>query len=317
MFSPRAGRREDTLGFCPGAVTAALGHAASPPARHEGRGRESPDSRAWKKGIEMVNAPKSLLFQRILHPRRAIAVTAALAPSPKQLPMRCVPASPAPTGGCPRGFTENVWISNCLTAARGHGRLPRWGTARWLRVLAVALSQNPSMVGVGRDLCGSSSPTPYPSRVTQSRLHRTLSRWVWNISREGQSNQSVNAQAAPSVLVSHPPIPRARKGGRARDGTRFGKGTPWRRTPEGSCPPLQGDHRRVVLQHWLPGQRRHQAPSPLSQQGCLPRGSSVGKDTPWLSLEEKPLARRAGGAAEGFPVCWPHVPLPLSNQVFN
>ena len=31
-------------------------------------------------------------------------------------------------------------------------------------------------VGVGRDLCGSPSPTPCQSRVTQSRLHRTLSR---------------------------------------------------------------------------------------------------------------------------------------------
>ena len=39
------------------------------------------------------------------------------------------------------------------------------------------LSQNPRMVGVGRDLWGSPSPTPCPSRVTQSRLHRTLSRW--------------------------------------------------------------------------------------------------------------------------------------------
>jgi len=31
-------------------------------------------------------------------------------------------------------------------------------------------SQDPSMVGVGRDLCGSPSPTPCPSRVTYSRL---------------------------------------------------------------------------------------------------------------------------------------------------
>jgi len=30
------------------------------------------------------------------------------------------------------------------------------------------------IVGVGRDLCGSSSPTPCRSRVTYSRLHRTL-----------------------------------------------------------------------------------------------------------------------------------------------
>jgi len=37
-------------------------------------------------------------------------------------------------------------------------------------------SQNHRMVGVGRDVCGSSSPTPCRSRVTYSRLHRTLSR---------------------------------------------------------------------------------------------------------------------------------------------
>ena len=36
-------------------------------------------------------------------------------------------------------------------------------------------SQNHRMVGVGRDLCGSSSPTPCRSRVTYSRLHRTRS----------------------------------------------------------------------------------------------------------------------------------------------
>ena len=32
------------------------------------------------------------------------------------------------------------------------------------------------MVGVGRDLCGSPSPTPCPSRVTHSRLHSTAAR---------------------------------------------------------------------------------------------------------------------------------------------
>jgi len=45
------------------------------------------------------------------------------------------------------------------------------------------------MSGVGRDLCGSPSPTPCPSRVTYSRLHRTLSRQVWSISREGDSRE--------------------------------------------------------------------------------------------------------------------------------
>jgi len=42
------------------------------------------------------------------------------------------------------------------------------------------------MFGVGKDLCGSSSPTPCQSRVTYSRLHRTLSKQVLNISREGR-----------------------------------------------------------------------------------------------------------------------------------
>jgi len=40
------------------------------------------------------------------------------------------------------------------------------------------------MFGVGRDLCGSSSPIPCRNRVTYSRLHRTASRRVLNISRE-------------------------------------------------------------------------------------------------------------------------------------
>ena len=44
-------------------------------------------------------------------------------------------------------------------------------------------SQNHRVAGVGRDLCGSPSPTPCPSRVTQSRLHSTASRRVLNISR--------------------------------------------------------------------------------------------------------------------------------------
>jgi len=50
---------------------------------------------------------------------------------------------------------------------------------------------NHSMVGVGRDLCGSPSPTPCPSRVTHSSLQRTLSKWVLNISREGDSTASL------------------------------------------------------------------------------------------------------------------------------
>ena len=50
---------------------------------------------------------------------------------------------------------------------------------------ATCFTESHRMFGVGRDLCGSPSPTPCRSRVTYSRLHRTLSRRVLNISREG------------------------------------------------------------------------------------------------------------------------------------
>ena len=53
---------------------------------------------------------------------------------------------------------------------------------------------------VGRDLCGSPSPTPCPSRVTQSRLHSTMSRQVWNISREGDSAFMVSPPVLEDVV---------------------------------------------------------------------------------------------------------------------
>jgi len=62
-------------------------------------------------------------------------------------------------------------------------------------------AQNHRMVGVGRDLCGSPSPTHCPSRVTQSRLHRTMSRRVLNISREGDSTASLGSLCQGSVTL--------------------------------------------------------------------------------------------------------------------
>jgi len=59
------------------------------------------------------------------------------------------------------------------------------------------LSQNHRMFGAGRDLCGSPSPTPCQSRVTQSRLHSTASRLGWNISREGDSTTSLGSLGQP------------------------------------------------------------------------------------------------------------------------
>jgi len=61
---------------------------------------------------------------------------------------------------------------------------------------------NHRMMGVGRALCGSPSPTPCRSRVTQTRLHSTVSRRVWNISREGDSTASLGSLGQGSVKCS-------------------------------------------------------------------------------------------------------------------
>ena len=61
--------------------------------------------------------------------------------------------------------------------------------------------QNHRMVGVGRALWGSPSPTPCPSRVTQSRLHSTASRRGWNISREGDSTASLGSLGQGSITL--------------------------------------------------------------------------------------------------------------------
>jgi len=62
-------------------------------------------------------------------------------------------------------------------------------------------SRNHRMFGVGRDLWGSSSTTPCRSKVTQSRLHRTVSRQVFNISREGDSTTSLGSLCQCSVTL--------------------------------------------------------------------------------------------------------------------
>ena len=64
---------------------------------------------------------------------------------------------------------------------------------------------NHRMFGVGRALCGSPSPTPRPSRVTQSRLHSTAARRGWNISREGDSTASLGSLGQGSV-TQHPAV---------------------------------------------------------------------------------------------------------------
>jgi len=80
---------------------------------------------------------------------------------------------------------------------KGKGRME----SRTLGSSSLIAQENHRMVGVGRDLCGSPSPTPCQSRVTQSRLHRTLFRRVLNISREGDSTASLGSLGQGSVTL--------------------------------------------------------------------------------------------------------------------
>ena len=81
---------------------------------------------------------------------------------------------------------------NALAPLPSHSRAAEHGPCLSGQVRG-HLPQNHRMVGVGRTLCGSPSPTPCPSRVTQSRLHSTASRQGWNISREGDSTASLGS----------------------------------------------------------------------------------------------------------------------------
>jgi len=52
-------------------------------------------------------------------------------------------------------------------------------------------SQNPRLVGVGRDLWRSSCPTPLLRQGHPEQLHRPASKWVLNISKDGDSPTSL------------------------------------------------------------------------------------------------------------------------------
>ena len=62
-------------------------------------------------------------------------------------------------------------------------------------------SQNHSMVAVRSDLCGHPVQPLCRSRVTYSRLHRTLSRRVLNISREGDSTTPLGSLCQCSITL--------------------------------------------------------------------------------------------------------------------
>jgi len=54
------------------------------------------------------------------------------------------------------------------------------------------ITESHRMIEVGRDLWRSSGPTSCSSRATESRLLRTMSRWLLNISENGDSMTSLD-----------------------------------------------------------------------------------------------------------------------------
>ena len=67
--------------------------------------------------------------------------------------------------------------------------------------LITIVLKNHRTIGVGKDLWVSSNPTPLQKQVLQSRLHRKQSRWILNISREGNSTASLGSLFQCTVIV--------------------------------------------------------------------------------------------------------------------
>jgi len=80
-------------------------------------------------------------------------------------------------------------VERLKTTTQTHGFSDEFSFKETLIYQLFTESQNHRMLGVGRALWGSPSPTPCPSRVTHSRLHSTAARWGLNISREGNSTK--------------------------------------------------------------------------------------------------------------------------------
>jgi len=68
-------------------------------------------------------------------------------------------------------------------------------------VLIFTESQNHRMVEVGRDLCGSSSPTPLPKQGHLQQAAQDRIQVVVNISREGDSTTSLGSLFQSSVTL--------------------------------------------------------------------------------------------------------------------
>ena len=76
----------------------------------------------------------------------------------------------------------------------------------WLFVVSfqrcVTELQNHIIVGLGRDLQRSWSPTPLPKQAPYSRLHRLASRKVFTISREGEFRTSMGSLFQCSITLT-------------------------------------------------------------------------------------------------------------------
>ena len=163
------------------------------------------------------------------------------------------------------------------------------------------VSQNHRIVGVGRDLCGSPSPTPCRSRVTHSRLHRTLSRWVLNISREGDSTASLGSLGQGSVTLTgkkfflmFPVAPQWGSGG-----------PPEQAAAQGLCP--QGCWGTPGCPVQEPGHWAGASPPPQSRPG---RGARIQRSP---SAAPRP-ASSAGSDLESRDRRRPRLPVPLMHR---
>lgn len=107
------------------------------------------------------------------------------------------------------------------------------------------------------------------------------------------SNKIRSTSPAPGVLTSHPPIPRAQKGGHAWEATCFGKGMPWIGTHGQSCPPLQAAHTMD-----LGGKATSTASAAGGSTGIrLPALLPTALPIPWqLGGEKHPVAQCEGKA---------------------
>lgn len=171
----------------------------------------------------------------------------------------------------------NRWTFNCLAAARRHGWLPRW--VRFGDSSGFANSTGCSSQTDREHLSSTGCPcSPSTHSLSAERRLCLGIRVLW----EGNSMEKDPQGLLPFA---------------GRPGQGFGR---------------QGHFCSICC--WR--QRWHRAPALLPW--VLPAlGQLGGESIPCFGPKEKPSAKHEGKVTERFPACWPHIPLPLSNQLFN